>query len=134
MHYKRKEGKYIMISVESKVCFEQGKPNKVPETEYITYKELAEKVGTMVLCEEMDKRYRDFIDTKYKNENEISQEEINLLLNTYQWHIITKEAAEYLQRETGELVYYDKVLNVYAWGIGTDNINWENEPSTVKKI
>ena len=123
-----------MISVESKICFEHEKPNKEPEADYITYGELAEKVGTMVLCEKMDKRYRDFIDMKYKNTNEISQEEINLLLNTYQWYIITKEMAEYLQKETDELVYYDKELNVYAWGIGTDDMNtdWRNEPSTVK--
>ena len=116
--------------------FAQEIINKESEADYITYGELAEKVGTMVLCEEMDKRYRNFIDMKYKNENEISQEEINLLLNTYQWHIITKEAAEYLQKETDELVYYDKELNVYAWGIATGDMNtdWRNEPSTVKKM
>ena len=88
----------------------------------------------MLLCNEIDERYRNFIDTKYKHSNEISQEEINLLLNTYQWYIITNEAAEYLQKETDEAVYYDKELNVYAWGIGTDDMNtdWRNEPSTVK--
>ena len=31
--------------------FEHEKPNKEPEADYITYGELAEKVGTMVLCE-----------------------------------------------------------------------------------
>lgn len=104
------------------------------KTEYITYGELAQKVGTMLLCNEIDERYRNFIDTKYKHSNEISQEEINLLLNTYQWYIITKKAAEYLQKETDEVVYYDKELNVYAWGIGTDDMNtdWRNEPSTVE--
>jgi len=89
------------------------------EIECVIYSELAEKVGIMILCEEIDKRYRDFIDTKYKNENEISQEEIDLLLNDYQWYVITKEVAEYLQSETDELVYYDKELNVYAWGIAS---------------
>jgi len=56
--------------------------NKESEADYITYEELAEKVGTMLLCNETDERYRNFIDTRHKHENEISQEEINLLLNT----------------------------------------------------
>lgn len=104
------------------------------KAEYITYGELTQKVGTMLLCNDIDERYRNFIDTKYKHSNEISQEEINLLLNTYQWYIITKEAAEYLQKETDELVYYDKELNVYVWGIVTSDMNmdWRNEPSTMK--
>lgn len=116
--------------------FAQDMISNKPEAVYITYGELAEKVGTMIFCNDMDERYRSFIDMKYKNTNEISQEEINLLLNTYQWYIITKEAAEYLQKETDELVYYDKELNVYAWGIATGDMNtdWRNEPSTVKNI
>lgn len=122
--------------MERKIYHEKYGIRKLFETEakYITYGELAQKVGTMLLCNEIDERYRNFIDTKYKHSNEISQEEINLLLNTYQWYIITNEAAEYLQKETDEAVYYDKELNVYAWGIGTDDMNtdWRNEPSTVK--
>ena len=33
-------------------------------------------------------------------------------------------------------MYYDKELNVYAWGIATGDMNtdWKNKPSTVKKI
>ena len=113
--------------------FDQEMIDTETKAEYITYGELAQKVGTMLLCNEIDERYRNFIEKKHKHENEISQEEINLLLNTYQWYIITKKAAEYLQKETDEVVYYDKELNVYAWGIGTDDINtdWRNEPSTV---
>lgn len=63
------------------------------------------------------------------------QDEINLLLNPYQWYIITKKAAEHLQRDTDELVYYDRELNIYAWGImtGDMNTNWHNEPSTVRE-
>lgn len=122
--------------MERKIYHEKYGIRKLFETEakYITYGELAQKVGTMLLCNEIDERYRNFIDTKYKHSNEISQEEINLLLNAYQWYIITHEAAEYLQKETDEAVYYDKELNVYAWGIGTGDTNtdWRNEPSTVE--
>ena len=120
-----------MKNMESENFLNQKMINDEAEAKYITYGELTQKVGTMLLCNEIDERYRNFIDTKYKHSNEISQEEINLLLNTYQWYIITNEAAEYLQKET---VYYDKELNVYAWGIGTDDMNtdWRNEPSTVK--
>lgn len=123
-----------MKNMESENFLNQKMINDETEAKYITYGELAQKVGTMLLCNEIDERYRNFIDTKYKHSNEISQEEINLLLNTYQWYIITNEAAEYLQKETDEAVYYDKELNVYAWGIGTDDMNtdWRNEPSTVK--
>ena len=105
------------------------------KAEYITYGELAQKVGTMLLCNDIDERYRNFIDMKHKNENEISQEEINLLLNTYHWYIITKKAADYLLKETDEVIYYDKELNVHAWGIVTSDISvdWKNEPSTMKK-
>lgn len=125
-----------MKNMESENFLNQKMINDEAEAKYITYGELTQKVGTMLLCNEIDERYRNFIDTKYKHSNEISQEEINLLLNTYQWYIITNEAAEYLQKETDEAVYYDKELNVYAWGIGTDDMNtdWRNEPSTVKKI
>lgn len=123
-----------MKNMESENFLNQKMINDETEAKYITYGELAQKVGTMLLCNEIDERYRNFIDTKYKHSNEISQEEINLLLNAYQWYIITNEAAEYLQKETDEAVYYDKELNVYAWGIGTDDMNtdWRNEPSTVK--
>lgn len=62
-----------MISVESKICFKHEKPNKEPEADYITYGELAQKVGTMIFCNDMDERYRSFIDMKYKYANEISQ-------------------------------------------------------------
>lgn len=125
-----------MKNMESENFLNQKMINDEAEAKYITYGELTQKVGTMLLCNEIDERYRNFIDTKYKHSNEISQEEINLLLNAYQWYIITHEAAEYLQKETDEAVYYDKELNVYAWGIGTDDMNtdWRNEPSTVKKI
>jgi len=117
-------------------CFDQDTIDTETKTEYITYGELAQKVGTMLLCNEIDEHYRNFIDTKHKHENEISQEEINLLLNTYHRYIITKESAEYLQKETDEIIYYDKELNVYVWGIrtGDTNTNWRNELSTVKKI
>ena len=123
-----------MKNMESENFLNQKMINDETEAKYITYGELAQKVGTMLLCNDKDERYRNFIDTKYKHSNEISQEEINLLLNTYQWYIITKEAAEYLQKETDELVYYDKELNVYVWGIVTSDMNmdWRNEPSTVK--
>lgn len=114
--------------------FNQEMIDTETKAEFITYGELAQKVGAMLLCNEIDERYRNFINTKHKHENEISQEEINLLLNTYQWYIITKKAAEYLQKETDEVIYYDKELNVYAWGIGTDDMNtdWRNEPSAAK--
>lgn len=123
-----------MKNMESENFLNQKMINDEAEAKYITYGELTQKVGTMLLCNEIDERYRNFIDTKYKHSNEISQEEINLLLNTYQWYIITNEAAEYLQKETDEAVYYDKELNVYAWGIGTGDTNtdWRNEPSTVE--
>ena len=123
-----------MKNMESENFLNQKMINDEAEAKYITYGELTQKVGTMLLCNEIDERYRNFIDTKYKHSNEISQEEINLPLNTYQWYIITNEAAEYLQKETDEAVYYDKELNVYVWGIGTDDMNtdWRNEPSTVK--
>ena len=123
-----------MKNMESENFLNQKMINDEAEAKYITYGELTQKVGTMLLCNEIDERYRNFIDTKYKHSNEISQEEINLPLNTYQWYIITNEAAEYLQKETDEAVYYDKELNVYARGIGTDDMNTDrrNEPSTVK--
>lgn len=62
------------------------------------------------------------------------QDEINLLLSPYQCYIITKKAAEHLQRDTDGLVYYGREFSIYAWGIvtGDMNTNWKNEPSTVR--
>ena len=103
------------------------------EAEYVTYGELAKKVGTMTFCEEMDRRYRNYISMRDRNIQGLSQEEISLLVNVYHWYIITKEAAEYLQKETDEVVYYDKELNAYAWGIvtGDSDTDWKNAESTV---
>ena len=105
------------------------------ETEYVTYGELTKKVGTMTFCEEMDRRYRNYISMRDKNMQGLSQEEINLLVNVYHWYIITKEAAEFLQKETDEVVYYDQELNVYAWGIvtGDSDTDWRNAESTVMR-
>ena len=101
---------FVMRNINN--CFDQEIIDTETKAKYVTYGELAKKIGTMLLCNEIDERYRNFIDTKYKHSNEISQEEINLLLNAYHWYIITKDAAEYLQRETDEVVYYDQELNV----------------------
>ena len=106
------------------------------ETEYITYGELAKRIGNMTFCEEMDRRYRNYISMRDKNIQGLSQEEISLLVNVYHWYIITKESAEYLQKETDEVVYYDKELNVYAWGTvtGDSDTDWRNAESTVVRV
>ena len=111
--------------------FTQDMIDTETKTKYVTYGELAKNVGTMIFCEEMDRRYRNYINMKYKNRHGLSQEEIDLLVKVYHWYIITKEAAEYLQRETDELVYYDQELNVYAWGIVNGDSDWRNAESTV---
>lgn len=101
--------------------------------EYLTYGELAKKTGTMAFCEEMDRRYRNYMDMKYKNVQGLSQEEIDLLVKIRHWYIISKEAAEYLQKETDGIVYYDQELDVYAWGIVTGDSDTDrmNAESTV---
>ena len=33
---------------------------------YFTYGELTQRIGTMIFCEKMEQRYRNYIDMKYK--------------------------------------------------------------------
>lgn len=102
----------------------------------ITYKELANRVGDMVMmnnitesdefwfenltngelwycithdeCDEM----QDDCDTSSSNE-------------IYQWYAITGDGAKYLENNTNEIVYYNEKLDTHFWGIQHWGTSWD---------
>lgn len=89
---------------------------------YITLFTLSQRVGKMILCNEMSQRYNDTMHlingTNYNEEAEDSSD-------IFQWYIITEEGAAYLTHHTDELVFYDNELNLYVWGITHYGTSWK---------
>jgi hypothetical protein len=102
----------------------------------ISYEELAKRVGDCVLNNEIHKQhYDDFElyngkdDYCYKHNNEAECEEKNEgcdyeYKDIYQEYIITQSGAEYLKRNTNEIVYYSGKLDMYLWCITHFGTNW----------
>ena len=100
----------------------------------ISYKELAKRVGDMVLCNEIATYGDDFIlelwsgDEIMENENkdDVTYKEI------YQWYIITEGGADYLKEYTDEIVYYHEKLDLYVWGITHFGTSWDYVNTDIK--
>lgn len=114
------------------------------ENGHITYRTLAEYVGDMVLCNNIQSRLYETMelesgdDIEYfdENWNEISREEYEELENNgkivneqpidiYQYYIISGSGADFLQNFSNEIVYYDSELDIYVWGITHFGTSWD---------
>lgn len=111
---------------------------------FITYRTLADYVGDMVLCNNMqDRMYetmelesgedREFFDSDY---NEIDRETYEKMeengeevheqpIDIYQYYIISGSGADFLQNFSNEIVYYDSELDIYVWGITHFGTSWD---------
>jgi len=91
------------------------------EDGHISYERLAEKVDSMILCNEMHKRY---YEGKLTLDNGTDYDEENdQYCDIYQWFIIDNQGASTLS-ETDEIVYYDEELEIYVWGITHFGTSW----------
>lgn len=50
---------------------------------------------------------------------EIEQPEV------YQWYLISPSDADYMKRNTDELIFYSSVLDEYVWGVTHFGTSWE---------
>ncbi len=110
----------------------------------ITYSTLADYVGSLVLCNNMESRMYETMDLEsgetetYYNEDgdEITRKEYEELedkgepcssepIDIYQYYIINSSGAEFLKQYTDEIVFYDNELNIYVWGITHCGTSWD---------
>lgn len=107
------------------------------ESEKVSYSELARRVGDCVLNNEIhNNEAHEFelvngeADYCYVHEDKKECEEHNEdceyeSYDVYQEYIITRGGAEYLQRNTNEIVYYCEELGMYLWGITHFGTGWD---------
>lgn len=109
----------------------------------ITYKELARRVGDCVLNNEIHGVIEDFeiysgeVDYCYvhdtKEECEEKEEECRYEnIEIYQEYVISESGAEYLQRNTNEIVWYSESINMYLWAITHFGTSWDGVDVTIK--
>jgi len=109
------------------------------KTEKVSYSELARRVGDCILNNQLQSELQDDCsfelfngedsycykhETKeecQKNDSECDYESRDV----YQTYIITQDGAEYLQRNTNEIVYYCEKLELYLWGITHFGTGWD---------
>ncbi len=91
------------------------------ETGYITYRTLADKVGDMVLCNNMRNRLYESLElVNGYNYDEDDMYDVEI----FQWYIISNSGAEFLKSMTDEFVYYDSELDLYVWAITHFGASW----------
>lgn len=72
---------------------------------------------------------------KHETPTECEQNEAECdyeLRDVYQTYIITQSGAEYLQRNTEEIVYYCEKLDLYLWGLTHFGTSWTHVFTKVK--
>lgn len=115
--------------------------------EEVSYKELARRVGDCVLnniihnetTEDGDEQelfngddYRCNIHETVEECDKDSDKCDEDAKDIYQEYIITQGGAEYLQRNTNEIVYYNENLDMYLWGITHFGTSWSGVFTSIK--
>jgi hypothetical protein len=104
----------------------------------IDYKTLADRVGDMVLCNsisQVDENLFDNIENggeQPEDWDETADGEWNFP-EIYQYYAITKGGADYLKRNTSEIVFYSDLLGVYIWGITHWGTSWDGVYTDIKE-
>lgn len=111
----------------------------------ISYSELARRVGDCILNNEIMNTEEGFWelvngDDTYcyahetKKECEEREEDCrHESYDIYQNYIITESGADYLKRNTNEVVYYNEKLNMYLWGITHFGTSWDEVFTTINE-
>lgn len=125
----------------SNVC-EQHTP-----TETVSYRELARRVGDIILNNQLrSATSSEFGDWELVNGadsscyiHEYKEECLKEYhkceyesTDTYQDYIITDSGADYLKRNTNEIIRYNEKLDVYLWGITHYGTSWDSVHTTIK--
>lgn len=104
--------------------------------ETITYRELARRVGDMVLMNEIVKVDHDLFDNVengdlYETDPE-TEEQYDYAKDLYQFYAITESGYNYLKYNTNEIVLYSEMLDTYFWGITHFGTPWDGVEVTLK--
>jgi len=108
------------------------------QTKTITYRELARRVGDMILCNKITEIEEDFFDHLESGEldycekhddvkdcTEKCEEQTRGYKEIYQYYLIMEGGADYLKRYTNEIVLFSPKLEVYVWGITHFGTSWD---------
>lgn len=95
----------------------------------ISYNELAQKVGDMVLCNNVnntDENWYEHIIQGNEQPEDWNEEEDGewCLSDIYQTYIITERGARELYNHTSEIINYNPTLEVYVWHITHFGTGW----------
>lgn len=121
------------------------------ESGYLTYKTLADLVGDMILCNNMEDRLYNTLDLEYgkdttfydENWEEISSKKYDEFndegketheepIDIYQYYIISNYGADILKDYTDEIVFYDRELDLYVWGVTHCGTSWDYVFTNIK--
>lgn len=114
--------------------------------ETVSYKELARRVGDCVLNNQIHSATGEKYDFDlfsgsdsrcYVHETEEECEEHSDKceydgVEICQEYIITQSGAEYLQRNTNEIVFYCEALDIYLWGVTHYGTSWDGVYTDIK--
>lgn len=94
--------------------------------EVITYAELVNRLNVAKLFNkypELDENWFDQLEngSLYQTEEGYEDE----MQEIYQWYLIDPSDADYLKRNTDELVFYSDVLDEYVWGVTHFGTSWD---------
>jgi len=130
----------VLVAVHSQL-------NRIMEkTETISYSELARRVGDCVLNNQLQSELageydfelfngEDMYCYKHEDKEECAKDDSNCdyeSIDVYQTYVITQSGAEYLQRNTEEIVYYCEKLELYLWGITHFGTSWSGVYTQIK--
>lgn len=117
------------------------------ETETISYEELARRVGDCVMANSLRAELSDNYEFElvngeseccYKHETKEECEKESDICeyeshDIYQEYVISQNSAEYLQRNTNEIIFYCEKLNIYLWGITHWGTSWSHVFTNINK-
>jgi hypothetical protein len=116
-------------------------------TESITYKELARRVGDMVLNNQIHSATPELLGEwecvngsesycyKHETPEECEKDDHNCdheYTEIYQEYIIADSGADYLKRTTNEILFYNEKLDIYLWGITHYGTSWDGVTTSIK--
>lgn len=110
---------------------------KNEKTEIINYAELARRVGDCVMMNSITDVVEDLYDDVFNgdlyHEAEEGEEDGDMdAKEIYQMYAISQNGAEYLQRNTDEIVLYSKSIDSYFWCITHFGTPWNGVQVEVK--
>lgn len=91
--------------------------------ETITYAELAKRLDALKLFNKAPELDPD-IWTGLEN-GEYWQEDGEYNKEVFQWYLISPTDADYIKRNSDELIFYSEVLDEYVWGVTHFGTPWD---------